>query len=191
MGGDAGEEHLAAAELDEQQHIQLLQPHGVDVEQVTRQLLTPASGETQSMTARTVGAGPRRSARMMLRTEVADTATPSLEHSPTIYDRRLMLLSRVPRQDSASFLRWVRPGRGIGVHRDRLIDQSQIPISFGIVGHLLSGLPRHDRRPQIEVERIGQAGAANKERIRSKTSTATAYASGDGSKSGIVRWNRS
>lgn len=53
---------------------------------------------------------------------------PDLAGMLGVYDRRLMLLSRVPRQDSASFLLWVRPGRGIRVHGDRLVDQSQIPI---------------------------------------------------------------
>lgn len=51
------------------------------------------------------GAGPRRSARMMLRTEVADTATPSLEHSPTIRMYPQRGFSR-PRRTTSAMLSW-------------------------------------------------------------------------------------
>jgi len=75
------------------------------------------------------------------------------------------------------------------VHVDRLVDQPHPSIAARLVGGLLRGQAADERGAEVEVGGVGEAGCVKRPRIWSTTSRASAYASADGVKSGMVRWN--
>src|SRR5439155_3940615 len=85
VGGDPGQVGSAAVEFDHEEDVQAGQPDGFDGEEVTGE---GAGGlgaqELDPGWTAAAGAGPKWWRRRMVRTDVADTATPSLRHSPTM-----------------------------------------------------------------------------------------------------------
>jgi hypothetical protein len=85
MRGDPGQVRPTPVQLHDEQHIQPGQPHRLHGEEVTRQhAAASVCRNSVQLEPLRRGAGPSRCRRRIRRTEVADTRTPSLRHSPTI-----------------------------------------------------------------------------------------------------------
>ncbi len=83
--GDPGQMHPAAVEFDDEEDVEAGQPDRLDGQEVAGEGAGGLSAQELRPTGPPRrGAGPRWWRRRMVRTEVAETRTPSLLHSPTI-----------------------------------------------------------------------------------------------------------